>query len=190
MELVVALEGQMTVTCMLRRATADDAELFVAWRAQSSVRKYQPILQLSVDEMGAILDHRATDPVGPSFSNKLQLVILANDVPAGWVSIDVLNRTHAVGAAGYTISEEFRGHRLASRGLIQACELAFSPDGLALGRIEANCTVTNVASARTLELAGFTQEGIARGYLMIDDVRVDHYRYARLATDPYPATTP
>jgi RimJ/RimL family protein N-acetyltransferase len=185
-ELVVTLEQPMTVSCTLRRATADDAELFVAWRELPSVRKYQPILQRPAEEMRKILANRATDPIDPSFTGKLQMVILADGVPAGWVSIDVLNRSHAIGAAGYTIAEEFRGHRLASRGLIQACELAFSPDGLALERIEANCTVTNAASARTLELAGFRQEGISRGYLIIDGIRVDHFRYARLATDPYP----
>jgi RimJ/RimL family protein N-acetyltransferase len=185
-ELVVTLEQPMTVTCTLRRATADDAELFVAWRALPSVRMYQPIVQLPVAEMRKVLASRATDPIGPSFSGKLQMVVLADGVPAGWVSIDVLNRSHAIGAARCTIGEEFRGHRLTSRALIQACELAFSPTGLALERIEANCTISNPASARTLELAGFTEEGVSRGYLIIDGVRVDHFRYGRLATDPFP----
>jgi ribosomal-protein-alanine N-acetyltransferase len=186
MELVVTVEPIMTVECTLRRATAADAELFVAWRAQPSVRKYQPIAQLSVAQMRRVLGDRSNAPIDPSFDGKLQLVILADGEPAGWVSIAVVNRAHAYGNAGYTIAEEFRGHRLASRGLIEACELSFAKDGLALERIEANCTTSNIASARTLELAGFTREGIARGHLIIDGERVDHYRYGRLSTDPYP----
>jgi RimJ/RimL family protein N-acetyltransferase len=183
---VVAVETNMSVTCSLRRATRDDAPLFVHWRAQPSVRRYQPILQLGVDEMAATLENREIDSLDSSFNGKVQWVIQADNQPAGWVSLTVVSRSHAVANAGYTISEEFRGHRLASRGLILACDIAFDPDQLAIERIEANCTVTNLASAKTLEYAGFTREGIARGHLIIDGIREDHFRYGRLMTDPRP----
>ncbi|MEJ7838967.1 MAG: GNAT family protein [Thermomicrobiales bacterium] len=171
------------MSCSLRRATAYDAEIFVAWRAQASVRRYQPILQLSVAEMASTLGDRAQEELAPTFNGKVQWVILADDIPAGWISLTVVNRSNAIANVGYTISEEFRGHRLAGRGLILASAVAFERTGLAIERIEANCTVTNIASAKTLDYAGYTQEGIARGHLIIDGARVDHYRYGRLATD-------
>ena len=174
------------VSCSLRRASADDAAMFVRWRGQPSVRQYQPIVQLSVDEMAASLDHRAFEPISPTFNDKIQWVILADEVPAGWVSMTVVSRSHAIANAGYTIAEEFRGCRLAGRALIQACEIAFDRNGLAIDRIEASSAVSNVASAKTLEFAGFTREGIARGHLIINGIREDHYRYGRLASDPEP----
>lgn len=184
MELVVTVASNMTVACDIRRATVDDARFFVAWRAEPSVRKYQPILQIPVEEMAAILDKRAAVPLDPSFSGKAQWVILADNQPAGWVSLTVVHRAHAAGNVGYTVSEAFRGHQLAGRALRLVCEIAFDPSGLGLERLEANCTVTNIASAKTLEYAGFRREGIARGHLIIDGARVDHYRYGRLHTDP------
>jgi ribosomal-protein-alanine N-acetyltransferase len=185
-ELVVSVEQRVEVTCALRRATGDDAERFVAWRAEPSVREFQPVLQLPVEVMRQALAERAHAPLDPEFAGKVNWVILANGEPAGWVSITVVNRDHAQANAGYTISEAYRGHRLAGRALRLACEIAFDPAQLALQRIEANCTVTNIASAKTLEYAGFTQEGIARGHLIIRGERVDHFRYGRLYTDPAP----
>lgn len=179
------MENTVNITCSLRRATVGDAEMFVAWRAQPSVRRYQPILQLSIEEMRSTLGGRAREQVSPVFDGKVQWVVLADEIPAGWVSLTVVNRSNAIANVGYTISEEFRGHRLASRGLRLACAIAFDREGLAIDRIEANCTTTNIASAKTLESAGFAQEGIARGYLIIDGTRVDHFRYSRLATDPF-----
>jgi len=61
--------------------------------------------------------------------------------------------------------------------------LAFAPQALALHRLEANVAVANRASQRVLEAAGFSQEGIARGLLLIRGEWIDHYRYALLNTD-------
>jgi len=136
--------------------------------------------------MEASIGQRVTDPLNSSFDDKAQWVILAVGQPAGWVSISVVSRSHAVANAGYTIAEQFRGDRLAGPGLRLAGDIAFDRDALAIDRIEANCTVTNIASVRTLEYAGFTQEGIARGYLVIRGRREDHLRYGRLVEDPSP----
>lgn len=176
----------MTVRCTIRRARPDDAELLVAWRAQPSVRQYQPIMQVGVPETRRILERRGRDALDSRFDDKAMWIVEADGIPAGWVSLTVVHRQQAIGNVGYTIGEGFRGQKLAGRALRQVCDIAFAPDGLALERLEANCTVTNIASAKTLEYAGFRQEGIARGHLRIDGVRVDHFRYGRLATDPPP----
>ena len=170
----------------LRRATGVDAAMFVAWRAQESVREFQPVLQLPVGDMRQILEERSREPISPAFSGKANWVILADDVPAGWISLTVTDRRHGNATAGYTVAEGFRGQHLAGRALILVCEMAFNEAQFGLERVEAHCTVTNSASARTLEYAGFTREGIVRGYLEIRGERIDHFRYGRLKTDAAP----
>ena len=61
--------------------------------------------------------------------------------------------------------------------------IAFAPRGADLWRLEAVAAVANTASCRVLERVGFVREGVARAYLLIDGVRVDHARYALLRDD-------
>jgi ribosomal-protein-alanine N-acetyltransferase len=55
---------------------------------------------------------------------------------------------------------------------------------LGLHRLEAACLPENAASMRLLEKAGFTREGLARGYLCIAGVWRDHVSWGLLAGDP------
>jgi RimJ/RimL family protein N-acetyltransferase len=171
-------------TCAIRRATADDAPIMVEWRAQPSVRKYQPILQIPEADLRKTLRQREGGEISPAFDGKMNWIVLSDGLPCGWVSLTVVQREHRIGNVGYTIAEGFRGQKLAGRALRLVCDVAFDPAGFALERLEANCTTENIASAKTLEYAGFTREGIARGYLIIGGARVDHFRYARLLDDP------
>ena len=53
-------------------------------------------------------------------------------------------------------------------------------------RVELHVEPWNTASVRTAELAGFTWEGLMRGWQEIGGERRDLYLYARLASDPIP----
>ncbi|MBQ9119482.1 MAG: GNAT family N-acetyltransferase [Lachnospiraceae bacterium] len=53
-----------------------------------------------------------------------------------------------------------------------------------LNRIEANIMPENTASCRLVERLGFTLEGTARGYFLIQGQYRDHYRYSWLVDDP------
>jgi ribosomal-protein-alanine N-acetyltransferase len=55
-----------------------------------------------------------------------------------------------------------------------------------LHRIEARCSVENVASQRVLEKSRFEREGRLRGYFILDGRRVDHYLYGLLRDDYLP----
>ena len=57
---------------------------------------------------------------------------------------------------------------------------------LGLHRVEAACLQHNAASRKLLENNGFSEEGLARGYLCIDGRWQDHVTYAILRTDPRP----
>lgn len=57
-------------------------------------------------------------------------------------------------------------------------------DALRLHRLEAASMPHNARSIRLLEKVGFTREGFARRYLLIDGRWQDHVLYAMLADDP------
>jgi ribosomal-protein-alanine N-acetyltransferase len=82
---------------------------------------------------------------------------------------------------GYWVGEPFarRGHMTAALPLV----LDFSFDRLRLHRVEAACLPTNVPSRTLLLHTGFSEEGYARRYLLIDGKWQDHLLFAMLRED-------
>ena len=82
---------------------------------------------------------------------------------------------------GYWVGEAFarQGFMTAALPLV----LDFSFDRLRLHRVEAACLPTNVPSRALLKRTGFTEEGYARRYLLIDGKWQDHVLFAILRED-------
>lgn len=167
----------MTPVAAIRRATGADAEFLLGVRSEPSASQFQPLRPYSLDQLRAILQQRASDPLDRSFSAKARWVIEYFDSPAGWINVDVTNRGHGVGSVGYTVSEAFRGQGVASAALKLVIDFAFDPDGLDLSRLEAVAAVEHAASRQVLTRAGFREEGVAEKLLVIDGIRVDHVRF-------------
>lgn len=164
----------------LRRSRPQDACAIHLIRVHPDVRRYQPIESRSVEELARMLEERGGSPLTRSQTGKLQWTVLVEGEIAGWVSVSVVSRDHHVGAAGYSLHPRFWGQGAATHALRDVAEVAMDPRGLALDRLEAVAATENFASRRVLEKSGFAFEGIARGYLIIGNQRVDHARYARL----------
>jgi RimJ/RimL family protein N-acetyltransferase len=169
----------------LRRSTVADAALIHAWRSEPSVSAYQPILPLSLDKVRSMVAERARVPVVPSATGKIQWTVESAEGPAGWITLnlDVDDRLHGNATIGYTIGERFRGRGYGVAALGALLPIAFDRDGLALERLEAVAAVDNRGSRRVLERNGFLLEGVLRGLLVINGVRVDHAIYGLLRTD-------
>lgn len=167
----------------LRRATEADAECLAAIRAEPSAAQYQPLRFYPEDRLRSLLRHRAELPLDRSLDGKVQWMILADDEPVGWITLDVTTREHDTGSVGYTVSEHVRGRGIARDALAQLVRIAFDPEGIALERLEAVVATGNVASQRVLTSAGFRREGTARGLLRIGGERVDHERFGLLRDD-------
>ena len=88
-----------------------------------------------------------------------------------------------VGAVGYALAPAYHGRGVMPVALSRVIPVAFDPAGLALERLEAVAAAENSASRRVLEKCGFRFEGMSRGYLVIDGLRVDHARYGLLRSD-------
>jgi ribosomal-protein-alanine N-acetyltransferase len=82
---------------------------------------------------------------------------------------------------GYWIGLPFARQRLMTAAL--PLVLDFSFNRLRLHRVEAACLPTNVPSRSLLLRTGFTEEGYARRYLLIDGKWQDHLLFAILRED-------
>ncbi len=76
-------------------------------------------------------------------------------------------------------SHASKGHMSAAVPVV----IDFAFDALALHRIEAACLPNNEASIRLLLKAGFSEEGVARQYLKINNQWQDHRTFAVLSVD-------
>jgi RimJ/RimL family protein N-acetyltransferase len=80
---------------------------------------------------------------------------------------------------GYWVAAAVRGRGVASTAARMLCDFGF--EALGLRRVQLNAEVTNVASRRAAEKAGFELEGVRRAYRKVRDVPTDFALYSRLA---------
>lgn len=122
------------------------------WRLQLQALKRE--FQIGQSLSLAILDRRESEVLGVcNFTN-------------------IVRGTFQSCHLGYALGERHQGHGLMAEALAPACEYVFNE--LKLHRIMANYLPRNERSGRLLNKLGFTVEGEARQYLMIDGRWEDH----------------
>lgn len=109
-------------------------------------------------------------------------IFRADETLVGGIGLSNMRRGVAeTGSLGYWIGVPFarQRHMTAALPLV----LDFSFHRLRLHRVEAACLPTNVPSKSLLLRTGFTEEGYARRYLLIDGKWQDHVLFAILRED-------
>jgi RimJ/RimL family protein N-acetyltransferase len=122
---------------------------------------------------------------GQNFGGGALLVEVDDGVPVGivtWIQIPHgPNRKSLAWNIGITILPTYRGRRIGS-----AAQRALADRLLAqsdVNRVMADTDIGNIAEQRSLERAGFTREGIARGAQWRQGSWHDRVIYSRLRTD-------
>lgn len=168
----------------LRPATGDDAPLLKRWRAEATVRRFQPLHDVPIGQLRADVSAQRVDNLYQGRGERFLWIVELDDVPAGWITLVVANWEHGLAEIGYALSSSFQGQGVMTDALTQLLPDLFlrAP----LERIEARCAVGNAASQRVLEKLGFEREGVLRAYFELHGQRVDHVLYALLRTDYLP----
>ncbi len=180
--MVVAPNPQIDV--QIRPARVSDAPLFRSWRAEPSVRRFQPLRNVPVARIRSDVAAQRMDDLYRSRGDRFQWVIEADRHPAGWITLVIGNWEHGLSETGFALSSQFQGRGIMTHALgLLVPELFLHTN---IERIEARCAVENHASRRVLEKVGFQQEGRLRDYFMLHGKRVDHYLYALLRSDYLP----
>ena len=162
----------------LRPVQPGDAVLLDRWRQETEVRRYQPLSESSVAQLYAELAQQRSEDLYAGRGEKYQWVILADDRPAGWITLVITNWTHGLAELGYALSTSYQRRGVMPLALQLLLSDLFS--NTRLRRIEARCAVENVASQKVLERLGFEREGKLRRYFVLRGRPVDNYLYAVL----------
>lgn len=91
----------------------------------------------------------------------------------GFNTIDNFNRKADI---SYEIHKNYRNLGISTKTLKKIIEYGFNE--LQLQRIEANCTIDNIASQKLLENLGFEKEGVLRKYKYIRGENQDSFIYS------------
>ena len=165
----------------LRPAAPSDAPLLQRWRAEPSVRLFQPLKDLTVGQLRSDVASQRLADLYRGRGEKFQWIIEVEGEAAGWLTLVVSNWEHGLAEVGYALTSRHQGQGAMTRALAILLEEAFTRTGLE--RIEARCALSNLASQRVLEKSGFLREGRLRGYFRLRGERVDNYLYAVLRSD-------
>jgi [ribosomal protein S5]-alanine N-acetyltransferase len=165
----------------LRAATPDDAPRLRTWRGEESIRRHQPLSDLTVGQLRSELAGQRMADLYRGLGEKFQWVIEADGAPRGWITLVVSNWEHGLAEVGYALSSTSQGRGLMPRALELLLEDLFRRTSLE--RVEARCAVGNEASRKVLERVGFRYEGRLRAYFVLRGERVDNFLYAVLKED-------
>lgn len=96
---------------------------------------------------------------------------------AGTISFHSLSVKNSVGELGYWMTASMRGKGIATTAARMLTDFGFASIGFK--RIEALVDIENIASAKLLESAGYSREGLLKNKVTRDDGRqVDMYLFA------------
>ena len=165
----------------LRAAHPADAPLLQRWRREASIKRYQPLAEVSLPQLRAELAGQRMDDLYRGRGERFQWIVVADDAPAGWITLVVTNWEHGLAELGYALTTAHQGRQTMRAALDQLLTDLFL--NTALARIEARCAVGNVRSQKLLERLGFVREGRLREYFVLAGKRADNFLYALLRSD-------
>ena len=88
------------------------------------------------------------------------------------------NQNHKIAEIGYVISKDYWGKGLTTEVAKELVKFGF--EEMDLVRVQARCDVENIASARVMEKAGMTFEGIIRKGIFVKGEHRDLKMYSIL----------
>ena len=97
---------------------------------------------------------------------------------AGSIGISHINFKHHYASIGFEIGSEFQGKGIAKNALKAVSDYLLNTP--LLNRIEAQCHVTNTASAKLMESCGYNLEATQKGNYLIEGRYEDSFLYSIL----------
>ena len=171
----------MPLEVTLRPAVPRDADLLRQWRAEPSVRRFQPLNELPTAQLRADVASQRIADLYRGRGEKFQWIVQADNQAAGWVTLVVSNWEHGLAEVGYALSTNYQSRGVMTEALQILLDDLFH--NTLLERIEARCAIENLGSQRVLEKNSFLPEGRLRGYFKLRGRRVDNFLYSLLRED-------
>ncbi len=165
----------------LRPAMPADAASLKLWRTEGSVGRHQPLGDITTAQLRAELAGQRLETLYRGRGEKFQWIITVDRESAGWITLVITNWDHGLAEFGYALATAYQRRGLMAPAIEQLLADLFL--NTSIERLEARCSVENVASQKVLARLGFRHEGLLRGYFRLRGQRVDNYLYAMLRED-------
>jgi RimJ/RimL family protein N-acetyltransferase len=170
---------------LVRPARADDAAHLRQWRAEETVRRFQPLHDVPTAQLRSDIASLDIEDLYRGRGDRFVWIVEADGTPCGWITLVVANWEHGLSEIGYALSSAYQGMGLMTAALTQLLPEIFLRS--TIERVEARCALGNDASQGVLEKLGFVREGTLRSYFKLRGRRVDHHLYSLLRTDYFGA---
>jgi len=157
------------------------AELWQEWRGEENMLRYNPITQLTLEELRGRMKFMSSDLSRLDDYDEFRFFLQFQDQVVGTISIKNIDSVMMFCEVGYTIGEAFQGRGFASRAVELFVEKIFKETHLR--KIFAHVAEDNFASQRVLQKAGFVQEGICREHYIINGKPTNEIFYGILRSD-------
>jgi [ribosomal protein S5]-alanine N-acetyltransferase len=131
------------------------------------------------DERAAVAEMIASNAAGTAVS--WGIVLRGQDKVVGTCGFTAIGARHARAELGYGLRRDLWGKGLMPEAVRAVVRYGF--EKLGLNRIDARCFVENAASARVMEKAGMTFEGVLREQILAKGRFIDLKMYAILRRD-------
>lgn len=170
-----------TERLLLRRLTFDDAEDVFAYASDPEVTRYLMWLphQSIADSLTFITT--ALERYKTGLTAPWAIVLTAENKVIGTCDYIHWWPDHGRAEIGYALSRDYWGRGLMTEAVKEIIAYGFEVKGV--NRIQAMCEIANIGSARVMEKAGMSFEGILREYMMQHDQLRDMKLYAILGKD-------
>jgi RimJ/RimL family protein N-acetyltransferase len=169
-----------TQRLLLRNFTDADLDIFLAYRNDPSVAKYQSwSLPYSHEKAQAFIDEMK-DIHAPKQGQWLQLAIELKETGAliGDVAFCIKDDDIRQATIGYTIAPHYWNQGFVTEALTVLLDYLF--EDINLHRVVADCDTENIGSWKTLENLGFRREAHFVESLLIHDDYTSEYHYGLL----------
>jgi ribosomal-protein-alanine N-acetyltransferase len=156
----------------------EHAPLWHRWRSEAASQRFNPLFQLTVDELAHRLKNVCSSDLFERRRSEYRWMIECGTEIIGTVSAMNLSWSMGYVEIGYMLGEEHHGRGHGTRAVALLVEKLFGETRL--HRVYATVSVENDASIRLLERLGFTREGVMREHYLIQGRRVDEVIYGLL----------
>jgi [ribosomal protein S5]-alanine N-acetyltransferase len=167
----------------LRKITLDDVEdmysycsneevpKYASWNAHNSLKETKETIELVINQW----ENKKLVHWGIEYKENRKLI--------GTIEFVSLDTQHKVAEIGYAVSQEYWGKGIATEAANEVIKFGFN--NINLVRIQARCYLENIGSARVMEKAKMSFEGVIRKGLFVKGKHQDLKMYSILSDEYY-----